>query len=214
MVVACRTKVDTSGPRGISLFLVKPDSPGLNITPMRKIGTNWMPSYDVNFDEVVVSKEDMLGDENKGFKHLMTILHFARAGMASAVSGLAQRAVDLAVNHSKERYQFGRPLAANQVISHKLVDMQMRVDQSKLVALYLAWMIRENRDCRRYAAEAKVIATETLNFVTDAGMQILASAGYDLDTEMQRIWKDGRLYTFGEGTNEIQRNIIAKEIIG
>ncbi len=61
---------------------------------------------------------------------------------------------------------------------------------------------------------SKVIATETLNFVTDAGMQILAGAGYDLDTEMQRIWKDGRLYTFGEGTNEIQRNIIAREIIG
>tara|TARA_Y100000739_G_C20560560_1_gene442860 strand:+ start:108 stop:1253 length:1146 start_codon:yes stop_codon:yes gene_type:complete len=214
MVVACRTDMKTSGASGITLFLVKPSTPGVIITPMRKIGTNWMPSYDVNFDEVIVSDKNMLGDENGGFKHLMTILHFARAGMAASVSGLAQRAVDIALNHSKERYQFGKPLAANQVISHRLADMQMRVDQSKLMAWYLAWMIKENKDCRRYAAEAKVIATETLNFVTDAGMQILAGAGYDLDTEMQRIWKDGRLYTFGEGTNEIQRNIIAKEIIG
>ena len=68
-------------------------------------------------------------------------------------------------------------------------------------------------ECKTEASEAKIIATETLNFVTDAGMQILAGAGYDNDSEMQRIWRDARLYTFGEGSNEIQRNIIAKEII-
>ena len=212
IIVACRTDPNSKGHKGISLFLVKPDTPGLVMTKTQKVGTNWMPSYELTFNDIELSSEYLLGNENFGFSHLMTILHFARASMAASVSGLAQRAVNIALDHTKQRYQFGKPLSENQVIRHRLVDMQLRVDQSRLMAWYLAWMIKENKECLRYAAEAKVIATETLNFVTDAGMQILASAGYDSDSEMQRIWRDGRLYTFGEGANEIQRNIIAKEI--
>ena len=214
IIVACRTDPKSSGQKGISLFMIKPNSDGLTHTRMKKIGTHWMPSYDLVFDEVKIDSGSMLGKENEGFKHLMQILHFARASMAASVTGLAQRAVDLAINHSNERLQFGKPLSANQVIRHKLADMQMRVDQSRLMAWHLGWMIKEKKECRRQAAQAKVIATETLNFVTDSGMQILAGAGYDSESEMQRIWRDARLYTFGEGANEIQRNIIAREIIG
>ena len=90
--------------------------------------------------------------------------------------------------------------------------MQTAVDLSRLFAYRLGWLIGENLPCRRESAQAKLIATETLLDVTDKGMQILASAGYSTENDMQRYWRDARLYTFGEGSNEIQRNIIAKEL--
>ena len=212
IVIACKTE-DSEGSDGISLFLTPPDTKGISMTPMNKVGTHWMPSFSLSLDNVILPETAILGEPNNGFKQLMTVLHYARAGMAASVSGLAQRAVDIAIDHSIERHQFGKPIAANQVIRHRLVDMQMRVNQSRLTAFYLAWKIANGLECKTEASEAKIVATEALNFVTDAGMQILAGAGYDNDSEMQRIWRDARLYTFGEGSNEIQRNIIAKEII-
>ena len=118
----------------------------------------------------------------------------------------------MALAHAKERIQFGKPLFANQVIRHRLADMQMRVDQSRLSVYHLAWMLSEGMDCKRQAAQAKIIATETLQFVTDHGMQILASAGYSIDSHMQRIWRDARLYSYGEGSNEIQREFVSREL--
>ena len=112
----------------------------------------------------------------------------------------------------KNRQQFGRPIGKFQVIQHKLADMQMRVDQSRMTAWHLAWLIREGLPARRNAAQAKVIATEALQFVTRQGMQMLASTGYMGGNELQRLWRDAQLYSFGEGSNEIQRNIIAKEL--
>ena len=158
------------------------------MTPMNKVGTHWMPSFSLSLDNVILPETAILGEPNNGFKQLMTVLHYARAGMAASVSGLAQRAVDIAIDHSIERHQFGKPIAANQVIRHRLVDMQMRVNQSRLTAFYLAWKIANGLECKTEASEAKIVATEALNFVTDAGMQILAGAGYDNDSEMQRIW--------------------------
>ena len=142
----------------------------------------------------------------------MATLHYARAGMAASVTGAAQAAVDIALSHARERHQFGRPIGDFQVIQHRLVDMQMRVDQARLLAWQLGWLIGEGRPCRREASQAKIAATETLQFVTDHGMQILASAGYATESDMQRLWRDARLYSFGEGSNEIQRNIIAREL--
>ena len=132
--------------------------------------------------------------------------------MAATVTGCAQAAVDCALAHAKERRQFGRAVAGFQAVRHKLADMQMRVDQSRLVVQHLAWLIANGRPCRREAAQAKIIATETLQYVTDHGMQILASAGYAAGSDMQRYWRDARLYSFGEGANEIQRDIVAKEL--
>ena len=90
--------------------------------------------------------------------------------------------------------------------------MQMRVDQSRLTVRHLAWLIATGQPCRREAAQAKVIATECLQYVTHHGMQVLASAGYAVESDMQRFWRDGRLYTFGEGTSEILRDVIAREM--
>jgi alkylation response protein AidB-like acyl-CoA dehydrogenase len=212
LLTAARTTAGSSGSDGLSMFLVPSDAAGLAMTPLPKVGNNCMPSWDIGFDDVVVPDDALIGAEGQGFGHLMSTLHYSRASMAATVTGCAQAAVDLALAHAREREQFGRPIGKFQAIRFRLADMQMRVDQSRLAVYHLAWLIATGQKCQRQAAQAKIIATETLQFVTDHGMQILASAGYAADGDMQRYWRDGRLYSFGEGSNEIQRELVAREL--
>jgi len=104
------------------------------------------------------------------------------------------------------------PLADFQVVRHRIADMQMRVDQSRLTVRHLAWLISTQQDCRREASQAKVIATETLQDLASQSMQLFASYGYSSESDIQRIWRDSRLYTFGEGANEVHRDLIAKQL--
>lgn len=212
LLVPVRTDPESSGSRGISLFLVPPTAEGVGTTPLSKVGNNCMPSWDIGFDDAFVPDDAMMGQEGHGFRHMMSTLHNSRASMAATVTGCAQAAVDCAVTHVKERTQFGRPLGALQSVRHRLADMQMRVDQSRLTVWHLGWLIATGQKAQREASAAKVIATETLQYVTHHGMQLLASAGYSSESDMQRFWRDGRLYSFGEGANEIQREIIAREM--
>jgi alkylation response protein AidB-like acyl-CoA dehydrogenase len=212
MIVACRTGAPDSGAKGVSMFLVPRNAPGITMTALSKVGNNCLPSWDVVFDDTQLELTALMGEENNGFKHLMATLHYARSSMAANVTGQAQAVVDLVIAHATEREQFNQQLSKFQVIQHRIVDMQTAVDLSRLFSYRLGWLIGENLPCRRESAQAKLIATETLLDVTDKGMQILASAGYSTENDMQRYWRDARLYTFGEGSNEIQRNIIAKEL--
>jgi alkylation response protein AidB-like acyl-CoA dehydrogenase len=212
LVVAARSARGSAGAKGISVFLVPRDTPGIAMTELPKLGNHCMPSFDIGFDAVAVPDDALMGTEGAGFKHVLSTLHYSRASMAATNTGCAQAVVDLTIAHCKERVQFGRPLAANQAVRHRLVDMQMRVDQARLVVYHLAWLIVQGEPCRRQAAQAKVIATEALQYVTHHGMQLLASTAYAADSDMQRFWRDARLYTFGEGANEIQRDLIAREL--
>lgn len=212
MLVVARTTPGSTGAEGISLFLVPPDTPGVAMTPLHKVGNNCMPSWDIGFDCAEVPHDALMGEEGRGFRHLMSTLHASRASMAATVTGAAEGALAIALEHARTRIQFGRPIGANQAIKHRLAEMRMRVDASKLMVRHLAWLIATGRPCRREAAQAKIVASECLQFVTDAGMQIMASAGYSADSDMQRLWRDARLYSFGEGANEILRDQVAREM--
>jgi alkylation response protein AidB-like acyl-CoA dehydrogenase len=142
----------------------------------------------------------------------MSTLSYSRAGQAANALGQAQAAVDMAVAHLKERKQFGAPLSQFQVLRHRVVDMQMRVDQSRLMLYRLAWMISRGERCRIESAQAKILASEALQYVTHHGMQMLASSAYAAESDMNRYWRDGRLLTFGEGANEMLRDLIAREM--
>ncbi|MFM0116876.1 acyl-CoA dehydrogenase family protein [Paraburkholderia nemoris] len=212
LVLPARTEKGATGSNGISVFLVPRDSAGIHMTTLDKPGNHCMPSFDIGLDDVFVSDDALLGTQGEGFGHILSTLHYSRSSMAAAATGCAQAVVNLAINHARERVQFGKPLFSNQVLRHRLADMQMRVDQSRLTLYHLAWMLSEGMECKRQAAQAKIIATETLQFVADHGMQILASAGYSMDSHMQRIWRDARLYSYGEGSNEIQRELISRQL--
>lgn len=212
LVVIARSEKGSAGSRGLSAFLVPRNCDGLSMTKLGKIGNHCMPSYDIGFDGVLVPDSALMGEAGRGFAHVLSTLHYSRASLAATATGAAQAAVDIALDHARNRVQFGRPIGSNQALRHRLADMQMRVDQARLTVWHLAWLLSEGTPSRRQAAQAKVIASETLQYVTHHGMQILASAGYATESDMQRLWRDARLFTFGEGSSEIQRDTIAKEL--
>jgi alkylation response protein AidB-like acyl-CoA dehydrogenase len=210
LLTLCRTPDD--GERSLTAFLVPRKTPGLHMTELKKIGHNCMPSFDIGFDEVSVPDESRLGAVGAGFNTVTGTLGYSRACMAATVTGCAQAAADMAARYARDRVQFGRPIAAFQVIKHRLVDMQLEVRKAQLLMLDLAQALDGGTVTPDQPAMAKIAATEALQFVANHGMQIMASAGYAAESDMQRIWRDARLYTFGEGTNEIQREIIAKAL--
>lgn len=212
LVVVARSDPDSLRGAGLSLFLVPKGTEGVETIPIPKIGNNCLPCFEVILKDVILPKDALMGNPGEGFANLGQTLGFARAGMAAATTGYAQFALDLALEHARTRQQFGRAIGGFQVIAHRLADMQMRVDQSRALARHLAAGIASGANVTRLAAEAKVVATECLQYVSHHGMQILASAGYHADSDMARVWRDARLYSFGEGSNEIQRGIIAREL--
>ena len=210
LVTIARTDPEATRHAGISALLVPIDAPGLTLTPIAKVGNNCMPSFEVLYEDVEISEDALMGAEGQGFAAMSTTLKYGRGGLAASCVGAAQRAVDLAVEHAKERVQFGRPIGAFQAVQHRLADMQMRVDQARFCCWHLAWLIAHEKPCGREASQAKIVASEALQYATHHGMQILASAGYAEESEMARLWRDARLFSFGEGANEIQRTLVAK----
>jgi len=208
LLTLCRTEGET----GLTAFLVARETAGIAMTSLGKVGNHCMPSWDIGLDDVLISDECRLGPIGEGFSVIYSALSFSRASMAACALGTARAAFDLAVSHAREREQFGRPIGHFQVIRHRLADMKFEIVKAELLVEELARRIDKGESVAEIAPMAKLASTETLRFVTEHGMQILASAGYALESPMQRYWRDARLYTFGEGTSEIQREIIAKTI--
>ncbi len=212
LVVAARTGADGRGGAGVSLFLVPPDAEGVSMTRLETVGNRCSQTFEISFDGVRVGRDALLGERGAGFDCLKRTLFFGRAGLSAAVVGTAQRAVDTAAAHARERVQFGRPIGRFQTLAHRLAVMQTEVDQARLLMRKLAWAIDSGEDCARLSAQAKWSATETLKRVTEEGMQITASAGYAAGSDMQRFWRDARLYTFGEGSSEVLLDLIASDM--
>lgn len=212
LVAVARTEEGSLRSDGLTLFLVPRDTPGVACYPIEKIGNHCLPTFEVVFDRAELPETAVFGDIGKGFANLAATLHYARAGLAAAAVGYAQFAMDLALSHARHRRQFGRTLGDNQALAHRLVDMQMRIDQARLIVRELAWRIDQGVDAARQASQAKIIATECLHEVASKTMQLLASQAYHSDSDSARVWRDSRLYTFGEGANEIQRNIVARKL--
>lgn len=182
------------------------------MTLLEKIGNRCSLSYDIGFDAVIVPDEARIGPVGGGFDCLKKTLFYARSGLASAVVGTAQAAVDTAATHARERKQFGQPIGRFQVLAHRLAKMQTEVDLARLITRELARAIDAGEDCNRLSAQTKLVTTETLKKVTEQGMQIMGSAGYAVESDMQRYWRDARLYSFGEGSSEILLDLIAADM--
>ncbi len=212
LLVAARTDPARRGSRGLSVFIVPRDASGILMTPLSKVGNHAMPSWDIALDDVRVPADALLGPLHEGMAVLGSTLHYSRASLAATCLGSAQAVVRMTLAHVQDRQQFGRPLGNFQVVRHRIADMQMRIDQTRWVVRHLAWLIATGQPCECEASQAKVIATETLQDLSNQAMQLFASHGYSDDSDIQRIWRDARLYTFGEGTNEIQRDLIARHL--
>lgn len=208
-----RTGVD--GARGISCLLVPGDSAGLSAAaPERKMGMRSSPTAQINFDGVRVDRERLVGEEGQGFQIALSALDSGRLGIAACAIGVAQAALDLAVEYAGTRQQFGRPIAEFQGLSFMLADMATKVEAGR--ALYLSAARRRDAGMAfsKEAAMAKLFCTDAAMAVTTDAVQVLGGYGYTQDYAAERYMREAKVLQIVEGTNQIQRLVIGRHLTG
>jgi butyryl-CoA dehydrogenase len=205
----------TAGARGITAFLVEPDFPGFRISRYEdKMGLHLSRSAEIVFDDCRVPAGNRLGEEGQGLKIALEGLDGGRVGIAAQAVGLAQGAFEAAVKYAKQRAAFGRKIAEFQAIQWMLADMQMEIEAARGLMMNAAWL-RDTSGGRRgaAAAKAKLYASEMANRVAYKAVQVHGSVGYSRETDVERYYRDARVLTIYEGTSEIQRTVIARDLL-
>ena len=203
------------GHKGLSAFVIPMDTEGVVIEKhLDKMGQRATDTSAVAFQDVVVPVANRLGEEGEGFKIAMQTLDFTRPGTAVGAVGVAQAAFELAVEYTKERVQFGTPIAMNQGVSFLVADMATEIEAARLLTWQAAWMIDEGwgRKATRYSSFAKLFAADTVMKVTTNAVQVFGGYGYMKEYPVEKLMRDAKLFQIYEGTSQIQRLVIAKEI--
>ncbi|WP_171109210.1 MULTISPECIES: acyl-CoA dehydrogenase family protein [Streptomyces] len=203
------------GPRGITAFLVPGDAEGLSAAaPEKKMGMKGSPTAQVHFDGVRVPDARRIGDEGQGFAIALSALDSGRLGIAACAIGLAQAALDEAVAYATERRQFGRPIADFQGLRFMLADMATQIEAGRALYLAAARLRDAGRPFARQAAMAKLHCTDAAMKVTTDAVQILGGYGYTADFPVERYMREAKVLQIVEGTNQIQRMVIARHLAG
>jgi alkylation response protein AidB-like acyl-CoA dehydrogenase len=211
--VLARTGVE--GPRGITAFLVPADSPGLTAAqPERKMGMKGSPTAQVHFDGVSVPDSRRVGEEGQGFSIALSALDSGRLGIAACAVGVAQGALDEALAYTLARKQFGRPLVDFQGLRFMLADMATKIEAGRALYLAAARLRDDGRDFSRQAAMAKLFCTDAAMQVTTDAVQLLGGYGYTVDFPVERYMREAKVLQIVEGTNQIQRMVIARHLAG
>ena len=207
--VLARTDVDVSPRKGMSMFLVPNDTPGVECRKLDMLGRRATGTYEVFFTDVFVPDHRLLGGEGAGWNGLLACLQTERLLTSAGYVGSAQKVVDLSVGYAKERQQFGRPIGEFQVIAHMLADMATDVDAARLLVERAAATLMAGKDAARQVAMAKLFGSETYARAANQGMQVFGAYGYSMEYEIQRHFRDSRSTTVGAGSSQMQRNAIA-----
>jgi butyryl-CoA dehydrogenase len=204
-----------AGGKGISAFLVEPKFPGFQAgRHEEKMGQRCSPSVEIILNDCEVPVENRLGEEGQGLKIALSALDGGRIGIAALSVGLAQGALEEAVKYAKQRRAFGKNIADFQAIQWMLADMQMEIEAARALLYQAAWLKDSNPSRLGTAASrAKLYASEMANRVAAKAVQIHGSVGYSRETDVERMYRDARVLTIYEGTSEIQRMIIARELL-
>ena len=216
LMVLARTNPDTSlRHKGLSMFFVEKESAeNIKGEPIPTVGYHGMRSFNLAFEDVFVPEDSLLGgEENKGFYQLMVSYESARLQTAARAVGVAQAAFDFALQYSKEREQFGKPICEHQAIRMKLSEMKVELEAARQLTYYAASLKDSGKRCDLEAGMAKVKAAKAVEFITREAMQILGGYGYSKEFPVERYWRDGRVISIFEGTSEIQHEVIAKAIL-
>ena len=202
------------GKRGFSAFVVEADTPGYQVTKKeKKLGIRGSSTCEIVLEDVRVPKENVLGAPGDGFKIGMWTLDGGRILVAAQAVGIAQAALDAAVNYSKERNQFGRPISSFQGLQFMLADMATELEAARLLTYKAACLKDAGEDYVMLASMAKLKAAEVSEFVTSKALQIHGGYGYIKEFPLERYWRDARITQIYEGTSEIQRLIIARRLL-
>ena len=215
-IVLALTDPDKRTRGGISAFLVDRDAPGVQLgPPMKKMGLRASATVDLFLEDVRVSAARRLGAEGQGFAYVMKTFEASRPQVATLGLGLAEGAYDYALGYAKERHAFGKPIAEFQAIQFMLADMATQIEAARLLVYQAAQMFDAGApDLTYYASLAKLFATDAAMRVTTDAVQILGGAGYVNEHPVERMMRDAKVTQIFEGTNQIQRVIIARHILG
>ncbi|MED4751495.1 acyl-CoA dehydrogenase [Brevibacillus choshinensis] len=202
------------GHKGITAFIVEKGMDGFTMGKKeKKLGIRSSPTLAINFEDVRVPAENMLGKEGEGFKIAMMTLDGGRNGIAAQALGIAQGAYEHARNYAKERNQFGKPIAALQAIQFKLADMATKIEASRLLTYQAAWLEDQGLPYGKASAMSKVFAGDTAMEVTTEAVQVFGGYGYTREYPVERFMRDAKITQIYEGTNEIQRVVISNYLL-
>jgi butyryl-CoA dehydrogenase len=202
------------GTKGISAFIVDRDTPGLVVGKLeKKLGVRASDTAALHFDEMRVPGENLLGKLNEGFRDVLAVLAGARIGIAALAVGIAQGALDEALNYARRRRQFGKPILEYEAIQWMLADMATETEAARLLAWHAASLRDSGAPFLRMASQAKLYSSEVAVRSTSKAIQIHGGYGYLKDSPVERFYRDAKLCEIGEGTSEIQRMVIARELL-
>ena len=212
-ISACVTITAKTGDEEISNLIVPNGTEGYEISaPMRKMGWNAADTRELSFRDCEVPEGNLLGERGAGYRQFLEILDGGRISIAAMGLGLAQGAYDLSATYAREREQFGQPISKFQAIQFKLADMATEIEAGRALVYKSAWLKDEGREFAQQAAMAKLYTGELSNRVVNAALQIHGGYGYMEESAIARMYRDQKVLEIGEGTNEVQRLVIARHL--
>ena len=212
-LVMAQTNIE-AGHRGINCLIVEKGMPGFTVGPKEnKMGIRASDTHSLMFDNVKVPKENRIGEEGFGFKFAMKTLSGGRIGIASQALGIASGAYELSLAYAKERKAFGKEISKHQAIQFKLADMATRIEASRLLIYQAAWLKDQHLPMDKESAMAKVYASETAMWVTTEAVQVHGGYGYVKEYHVERLMRDAKITQIYEGTSEVQRIVISRQVL-
>ncbi len=199
--------------KGISAFIVERDRPGYSVSKkFDKLGQRASDTAEITLDNVVVPESHRLGKEGDGFMIAMKVFDRSRPAVAAAAVGVARRALEESLKYAKERQTFGEPLIEHQIIAHMLADMAINIEAARLLCWQAAWCMDQGLPNAKQAAMAKAFAADAAMKITVDAVQVLGGYGFIKEYPVEKLMRDVKIFQIYEGTSQIQRNIIAREI--
>ncbi len=203
------------GKKGISAIIVPRDTPGMTFGKHEpKMGLRGSVSTSISFSDVRVPQANLLGERGHGFIQFLQVLDGGRVGIGAMAIGLAQAAFEAAVTYAREREAFGKPIGAHQSVANLIADMEVGLEASRTLVYRAAWLKDQGRPYSKEAAVAKLYASEASERICRDAIQVFGGYGYSQEFPVERLYRDTRLLTIGEGTSEILRSVIAHSILG
>ena len=204
------------GARGLSAFIVEKGTPGFDFGKKeKKMGIRCSTTRELVFQDCKIPKENLLGKEGRGFLIALKTLDYARPGVASQAVGIAQGALDAALDFARQRIQFGQPITGFQAVQHMLADMATQIEASRALTYAAARTVDSGtvKDISKISAMSKLLASDTAMKVTTDALQVMGGSGYMRDYPVEKMMRDAKITQIYEGTNQIQRNVIALNLI-
>lgn len=212
LIVAARTDKTVKKHKGITIFLVERNIPGIVMKPIDKLGMCALETDEVYFNDVKVSENQIFGELNRGFYNFAGLMDYERIAASAQFIGLAEAIFEDALNYAKKRIQFEQPIGTFQSISHLLADAYTELNIARLFVRCCAWKRSQGEPAPIEASQAKLYSSNMVWKIAQIGMQVMGSYGYRMDVDMQRYFREAKGAELGGGTSQIQKNIIARHL--